>query len=186
LNKKLAGIAALLLAGGLTGCNGGDKGAMDRNYGNDARPIGYNTNEGDNRVDMNRDMMDRNAAYDEGYDGDLAERIQKKVNDMNNVDDAHVILNDNNVIVGIDTSEQNKKAMDRKVEKEIQPMVAGRDVQVTTDDSIVGRIENVDMDLRNGKAYNEVQSDVTAIMTDIGKAGSDLGNAIKRPFENNR
>ncbi|MFC0188035.1 YhcN/YlaJ family sporulation lipoprotein [Fictibacillus aquaticus] len=159
---------------------------MDRNYGNDARPIGYNTNEGDRGVDMNRDMIDQNAGYDEGYNGDLAQRIQKKVNDMNNVDDAHVILDDNNVIVGIDTSEKNKGAMDRKVEREIKPLAAGRDVKVTTDDSIVGRIENVDMDLQNGKAYNEVQSDVKAIMTDIGNAGTDLGNAIKRPFENNR
>ncbi|MFC7371230.1 YhcN/YlaJ family sporulation lipoprotein [Fictibacillus iocasae] len=185
MNKKIAGIAALIIAGGLTGCNG-DKGAMDRNYGNDARPIGYNTNEGDNGLDMNRDMIDQDAAYDADYDGRLAERIQKKVNDMNNVDDAHVILDDNNVIVGIDTSERDKKAMDRKVEEKIQAMVPGRDVQVTTDDSIFGRIENVDNDLRDGMDYTEVEGDVKGIMSDIGRAGSDLGNAIKRPFENNR
>lgn len=193
--KILSGITVLTLAAGLVGCNNdNNKGALDRND-NDVRPIGYYNNQGDNRGDMDRskgpvtDMMDNNRTdmnYDNGYDGALAEKIRNRVNHMNNVDDAHVILNDNTVIVGIDTSENDKSAVDQRVHREVKKLVPNRDVRVTTDDSIVQRIKNVDHNLRSGKTTTEVRSDVKGIMSDIGKAGTDLGDAVKRPFENNR
>lgn len=65
-------------------------------------------------------------------------------------------------------------------------MAPNRDVKVVSDQKMVNRIENVDNDLRDGRAYTEVESDVRGISKDIVNAGSDLGNAIKRPFENNR
>ncbi|MDM5339243.1 YhcN/YlaJ family sporulation lipoprotein [Fictibacillus enclensis] len=194
----LSGLTVLTLAAGLVGCNT-NKGALDRND-NDVRPIGYYNKQSD-RDGMDRskgpvtDMMDnnrtdnnapRNVGYDQNYDGALAEKIRDRVNRMNNVDDAHVILNDNNVIVGIDTSENNKKAVDHRVYREVKKLVPNRDVRVTTDDNLVNRIKNVDNNLQNGKTTREVSSDVKGIMSDIGKAGTDLGNAVKRPFENNR
>ncbi len=191
----LSGITVLALTAGLVGCNN-NKGALDRND-NDVRPIGYYSNEGDNRGDLDRskgpvtDMMDNNrtdhnVTYHEDYDGALAEKIRNRVNSMNNVDDAHVILNDNNVIVGIDTSENDKSAVSQRVYREVKKLVPNRDVRVTTDDSIVNRIKNVDNNLRDGKTTNEVSSDIKGIMADIGKAGTNLGDAVKRPFENNR
>ena len=50
---------------------------------------------------------------------------------------------------------------------------------VVTDDDMFDRIRTVDDDLQGGQAIEEVQSDINAIL-------NDLGDAIQRPFENNR
>lgn len=184
-----------ILAGGLAGCNGVNE-AQDK-YDNDTRPIGYYTNEGDNRGDLDRgagfisDMADRDvrdhaSTYHEDYDGKLAERIANKVNDIRGIDDAHVILEDNNVIVGVDTDETKKDELTGKVRETVAKMAPNRDVQVVTDQNMFNRIENVDDDLRDGRAFTEVESDVRGIGNDIVRAGNNLGDAIKRPFENNR
>lgn len=188
-------LTVTILAGGLVGCNGVNE-SQDRND-NDTRPIGYYSNEGDNRGDLDRgsgfisDMADRDvndhtSTYHEDYDGKLAERIANKVNDIRGVDDAHVILEDNNVIVGVDTDESKKEELTKKVRETTANLAPNRDVKVVSDQKMVNRIENVDNDLRDGRAYTEVESDVRGISKDIVNAGSDLGNAIKRPFENNR
>ncbi|KZE67419.1 hypothetical protein AWM68_19445 [Fictibacillus phosphorivorans] len=188
-------LTVTILAGGLVGCNGVNE-SQDRND-NDTRPIGYYSNEGDNRGDLDRgsgfisDMADRDvndhtSTYHEDYDGKLAERIANKVNDIRGVDDAHVILEDNNVIVGVDTDENKKEELTKKVRETTADLAPNRDVKVVSDQKMVNRIENVDNDLRDGRAYTEVESDVRGISKDIVNAGSDLGNAIKRPFENNR
>ncbi len=188
-------LTVTILAGGLVGCNGVNE-SQDRND-NDTRPIGYYSNEGDNRGDLDRgkgfvsDMADRDVndhatTYHEDYDGKLAERIANKVNDIRGVDDAHVILEDNNVIVGVDTDENKKEELTKKVRETTAKLAPNRDVKVVSDQKMVNRIENVDNNLRDGRAYTEVESDVRGISNDIVNAGSDLGNAIKRPFENNR
>jgi spore cortex protein len=195
LNLIAKTLAFTILAGGLVGCNGVNE-SQDRND-NDVRPIGYYTNEGDNRGDLDRgsgfisDMADRDtkdhaSTYHEDYDGALAERIAKKVNAIRGVDDAHVILEDNNVIVGVDTRENKKEELTKKVRETTAKMAPDRDVKVVSDQKMVNRIENVDDDLRDGRAYTDVETDVRGIMDDIVDAGNNLGNAIKRPFENNR
>lgn len=177
------------------GCNGVNE-SQDRND-NDVRPIGYYTNEGDNRGDLDRgsgfitdiadrDVEDHTATYHEDYDGALAERIADKVNEIRGVDDAHVILEDNNVIVGVDTKENKKAELTKKVRETVANLAPDRDVKVVTDQKLVDRIKNVEDDLRDGRPLAEVESDVRGIMGDIVDAGSNLGNAIKRPFENNR
>jgi YhcN/YlaJ family sporulation lipoprotein len=185
----------VLLSAGLVGCNGVNE-SQDK-YDNDTRPIGYYSNEGDNRGDLDRgngfisDMADRDAkdhksTYHEDYDGALAERIAKKVNKINGVDDAHVILEDNNVIVGVDISNKNKKKLTQKVSDTAKKVVPDREVKVATDQRTVARIRSVENDLRDGRPYTDVETDVKSIMNDIVAAGSNLGNAIKRPFEKNR
>ncbi|MBY6035335.1 YhcN/YlaJ family sporulation lipoprotein [Fictibacillus nanhaiensis] len=188
-------LSFVILAGGLAGCNGVNE-SQDK-YDNDTRPIGYYSNEEDNRGDLDRgigfisDMADRDtkdhtSTYHEDYDGALAERIAEKVNNIRGVDDAHVILEDNNVIVGIDTDGKKKEELTDKIRETTAKMVPDREVKVVSDQRMVDRIQNVDNDLRDGRAYTEVETDVRGIMNDIVDAGSDLGNAIKRPFENNR
>ncbi|GGB49257.1 YhcN/YlaJ family sporulation lipoprotein [Fictibacillus barbaricus] len=188
-------LSVTILAGGLAACNGVNE-SQDK-YDNDTRPIGYYSNEGDNRGDLDRgagfisDMADRDvrdhaSTYHEDYDGKLAERIAKQVNDIRGVDDAHVILEDNNVIVGVDTDESKKDQLTDKVRKITAHMAPNREVQVVADQNMFNRIENVDDDLRDGRAFTEVESDVRGISNDIVRAGNNLGDAIKRPFENNR
>jgi YhcN/YlaJ family sporulation lipoprotein len=184
-----------LLTVGLTACNGVNE-SQDK-YDNDTRPIGYYSNEGDNRGDLDRgkgfisDMTDRNttdhpSTYHEDYDGALADRIAKKVNKIHGVDDAHVILEDNNVIVGADISDKDKGKLTKKISDASKKIAPDRDVHVATDRKTAARIKSVENDLRDGRPYSEVESDVKAIMNDIVAAGSNLGNAMKHPFEKNR
>jgi YhcN/YlaJ family sporulation lipoprotein len=184
-----------LLCTGLAACTGVNQ-SQDKND-NDTRPIGYYSNEGDNRGDLDRskgpitDMADRNtkdhnATYHEDYNGALADRIANKVNKIKGVDDAHVILEDNTVIVGVDTSDQRREQLINKVSDTVKKIAPDHDVKVTTDKRMNARIKSVENDLRDGRAYSEVDTDVRGIMNDIVATGSNLGNDIKRPFEKNR
>ncbi|MDR7073639.1 YhcN/YlaJ family sporulation lipoprotein [Fictibacillus barbaricus] len=183
-----------LLCTGLAACNGVNQ-SQDKND-NDTRPIGYYSNEGDNRGDLDRskgpitDMADRNtvdhnATYHEDYNGALAERIANKVNKIKGVDDAHVILEDNTVIVGVDTSDKKRDQLINKVSDTAKKIAPDHNVKVTADKRMNARIKSVENDLRDGRAYSEVDTDVRGIMNDIVATGSNLGNDIKRPFEKN-
>ncbi|WLD92225.1 YhcN/YlaJ family sporulation lipoprotein [Alkalihalobacillus sp. AL-G] len=200
--KKLMVVAsALFLTGALTACNADDNEALDTRDANDTRPIGYYSNENMNngdrgegpltqiadRDDGGNNLVGRNGGndgngaqinYADGYEGDLAQRISRKVNKMDNVEDARVIINNDAVIVGIDTSDQNDRNVKEQVRKEVQE-ITNKNVRVTTDEEMFTRIRNVDDDLRNGNGFDEVRSDFTGIM-------NDLGDAAQRPFENNR
>ncbi|EIT85321.1 spore cortex protein CoxA [Fictibacillus macauensis ZFHKF-1] len=186
MNKKIiSGMAVLTLACGLVGCN--KKGALDRNNNNDVRPIGYYSNHKDNMNDGNMmDYNNQNVVYHKNYNGALDKKITKRVNHMRHIDDAHVIIRDNNVIVGFMTSDKNTRHAERMVYRKVKDIVPNMKVHVTANRSIVSRIKNVDLGLTNGRAADEFKNDFKSIMTDIGKAGSNLGKAVKRPFENNR
>ncbi|MGC4375835.1 YhcN/YlaJ family sporulation lipoprotein [Fictibacillus sp. Mic-4] len=196
----VCGLTVLTLAAGLAGCNT-KKNALNTRYNNDVRPIGYYTNEPDNRYDLTKgpitDMADNDrydvtrrpgttitdnrmnvTSYDRNYNGALAKRITDKVTAMKDVNDAHVIITDNTVIVGYTPKHIRNRTLDDKVHDAVKRMVPNRDVDVVSDKAVVNRIKNVDKRLRQGRPYNEVSSDVNAILNDIT-------NAVKRPFQNN-
>jgi spore cortex protein len=169
-------LAFVILASSLTGCNGINE-AHDK-YDNDTRPIGYYSNEGDNRGDLDRskgpisdmadgDRTDHETTYHEDYDGALAERIANKVDNIRGVDDVHVILEDNNVIVGIDTDMRASENLTRKIRRTVAKMAPDREVKIVADEKMFNRVQNVDNDLRDGRAFTEVETDVREIMDDI-------------------
>ncbi len=197
--------SAVFLTGALTACNADDNEALDTRYDNDTRPIGYYTNEGTNQGDRGEGPItqiadqdgDRNEIgendqnnrtqnnqdnnninYADGYEGELAQKIANKVKKMENVDDARVVISEENVLVGVDTNDRNDQDVKEKVQNEVQKSTK-KNVQVSTDENMFTRIRDVDNNLRNGDGFNEVESDVTGIM-------NDLGDAVQRPFENNR
>lgn len=232
--------AALLLGGGLAGCNADNNEAIDNN--NDTRPIGYYTNEdgrdndlgindrdngqgpmtdmfdGDNNdaeglnddrdarngdVDIldndenGRDLVndnddftndddfvnDNNGTPDDNFynnaNGEQAERIANRVATLKNVEDASVIVTDDNVIVGVETKDQADRDLRQNIRNTVRTMVDdNKDVHVTLDPDLFDRIQTVDDDLQEGRAMNEVQADIEGILEDIG-------NAVQRPFEDN-
>ncbi|NRG47617.1 YhcN/YlaJ family sporulation lipoprotein [Bacillus sp. CRN 9] len=177
-------LTSVALMASLVGCGNNNNGAMEPD--NNTRPISHNYSNRNNDQNLNNNYQNyTNVNYHKDYDGDLAKKISKKVNDINNVNDAHVIIDQNDVIVGIDTSNNNKSKTDQEVKNVVQPMVPGKNVHVTTRDEVFNRIETIDNNLRDGGTYDEVRSDVNGIMNDIKKAGNNVGDAVKRPFENN-
>jgi spore cortex protein len=207
--------AALLLGGGLVGCTADNNGAVDDNnntrpigyYSNeDTRDNDLGINNRDNAEGPMTDIMDRDGNRDNAGNNNLginndnngnnigmnggnqtndnngqkADQIANRITDMDNVEDARVIISDENVLVGVDTNDNDANDnMESRIRKSVQNMVNGKDVNVTTDEDMYNRIESVDNDLQNGDGFDEVQSDVQGILDDIG-------NAVQRPFENNR
>ncbi|MCF6138081.1 YhcN/YlaJ family sporulation lipoprotein [Pseudalkalibacillus berkeleyi] len=186
MKKIMMFTSALLLTSALTACNADDNEALDTRYDNDTRPIGYYTNDGRGEGPMTRiadrdrkDLDRKEVNYADDYQGgDLARRISKKVNNMRDVDDARVVVTRDSVLIGVDTNDRNDRDVKPKVKSAVKKMT-DKDVRVTTDEDMFTRIRDVDNDLRDGNGYNEVESDVNAIMNDIG-------DALRRPFENNR
>lgn len=215
MSKKTSFLAVAVLATGVLTACGADN-DNGNGFGNETRPIGYYSNDRDvgfnnvnndgangpitemmdddnnrndrnnlslmnnnnNNNDNNRNLNNGNANYDDGYDGQLAERIEDRVERINNVDDANVIITDDTVLVGVDTNDQNNKNMEKNVRNAVQKLT-NKKVRVADDEDVFDRMGNVTDDLRNGSAYDEVRSDVNNIL-------DDLGDAVQRPFQNNR
>ncbi|WP_221566217.1 YhcN/YlaJ family sporulation lipoprotein [Alkalihalobacillus sp. TS-13] len=186
MKKLIVLTSALMLTSALTACNADGNGAMETRYNNDTRPIGYYTNDDANEgpltqiADRDRRDLDRaEVNYADDYNGEeLAARISKRVKEMKNVDDVRVVVNGDTVLIGVDTNDQNDQDV-RKQVKEVVQQITDKNVRVTTDEEMFTRIRNVDDDLRNGNGFAEVRSDVNSIMNDIG-------DAMQRPFQNNR
>jgi spore cortex protein len=165
------------------------------NQGNNTNRIGVNDTRNNNNLGRNNGLgtnNNTNMNYADGYDGDLAQRISNRVNKVDNVEDARVIIGDEHVLIGVQTDNGNgnrnnngnngNNNANQDMEREIRSAVKGmtdKDVRVTTDEDNFGRITNIDDDLRGGQAFEEVQDDFEGIF-------EDLGNAIQRPFQNNR
>ncbi|WP_332631202.1 YhcN/YlaJ family sporulation lipoprotein [Halalkalibacter flavus] len=116
--------------------------------------------------------------YHKDYDGQTVQRLAERCERIDGVEDARVIVHENDVVVGI-TTNGDMDDVKRKVEKTVNGLAKDKDVRVVTDSDAVGRIRNMDDRLRTGTAFDEV----TATFTDML---GDLGRAVQRPFERSR
>ncbi|MED4463993.1 YhcN/YlaJ family sporulation lipoprotein [Metabacillus fastidiosus] len=127
----------------------------------------------------NMNTAANNTGYYNRADQDLADKVVNRVEKMANVDDARVLVTDDNIVVAVDTNDRNNKNVEKQVAKSVDKMANGRNVRVVTDEAMYTRIRNVDNDIRN----NVNRTDIGDTIGDIMR---DLGNAIQRPFQNNR
>ncbi|KHF42010.1 YhcN/YlaJ family sporulation lipoprotein [Halalkalibacter okhensis] len=142
------------------------------------------TGRGD-RTGVHRDQQrtqakqgNRAMNYHKDYDGKTVQRLTERVERVDGVDDARVIVHENDVVVGI-TANGDHDDVKKEVEKTVNGLAKDKDVRVVTDSDAVGRIRNMDNQLRTGTAFDEV----TATFTDML---GDLGQAVQRPFERSR
>ncbi|WP_096201438.1 YhcN/YlaJ family sporulation lipoprotein [Bacillus sp. FJAT-45350] len=119
------------------------------------------------------------ARYHSDYDGQTVQRIQQRVEGIDNVRDGRVIIHDNTVVVGVETTGRENQAVEKEVRKQVQGMADGRDVHVVTDQDAVTRIRTMDDRLRGGAAFEEIGATFTEML-------GDLGRAAQRPFERSR
>jgi YhcN/YlaJ family sporulation lipoprotein len=186
-----SGMMALTL---ITGCGAANN--RDLN-GNGVRNVGYHTNQGnpnlvpDNdvyRSDINRNNRSymRNADVNNNgnnnfqWDNQTARRIASQVSKINGVRDASVLISGNRVVVGVipESTVQNTQSLDEHVRSVAKSLVNDKQVRVVTDRNIVRRMMDVNTRMDNGSGGREIQSDVKGIFNDIG-------DVIKRPFQNN-
>ncbi|MBM7605770.1 spore cortex protein [Metabacillus crassostreae] len=156
----------------------------NRNMSNPTVPLGDRDNGlvRDNRFshgDANYHGHLNEVGYYNRGDGAVSDKVKNAVEKIDNVDDARVLVTDDNVIVAVDTHDRNDADMKEKITSEIRKMTKGRNVQVITDEGTFTRIRNIDNDIRNG-------GDREAIDTDVNDLMEDLGDAIQRPFNGER
>jgi spore cortex protein len=166
------------------------EGPLTEMMDNDENRLGQNNspeNNIRNNTMLNNDNGENNnrngnnngeGRYADGYDGQLAERIENRVKKINNVEDAQVIIAEDNILVGIDTNDQNDQNLDEEVRNSVKQL-SNKEVRVADDEDIFNRIGDIGNNLRNGEAFEEVQSDVNNIF-------DDLGDAVQRPFQDNQ
>lgn len=191
----VATLSSVMLLSGLAACTNNNDNALNRNNNDNAlnrnndvtdnRNTSFGPNTNDRTVrDVRDDRLMRrndttNIGYYKDYDGRLAEQVAKRIEQINGVKNASVILYEDTALVGIDTTRNDVNNVEREARNICQTMTNKDEVRVVSDSKLNGRIRDVDTRLRRGSAMDEVTSDIRAIM-------NDLGNAAARPFENNR
>jgi spore cortex protein len=156
-----------------------NNGNGDMNYRN-----GTMNDYGDGNVNQygngKMNMTNNGYNYDKRYarDGSLAERIDERVENMAYVEDVNTVVYNDTIIVAIDTDDRNDKDVEKKVRRAIQGLAHDKKVRIVTDENMFKRIGTINDGLRDGDAIDDFQSDFREIMDDIG-------DAMKRPFDNN-
>lgn len=176
-------VTALVVTGLLSGCGyNNNQGATNR-PGTGMRNVGYyNDHPGQpNQYNMNEPVSPKKG-YNDRYSSKSQQAllIRHRVNQLSGISDAQVLVSKNNVIVGVKSTrpDMSTKDVDQKVRSAVKNVVNNKRIHVVTDPSMVNRIKNVNDRLNTGSAGNEVSSDIKGII-------NDLGNAAKRPFQNN-
>lgn len=131
----------------------------DANYHGHLNPVGYNNNGNGN--------------------GEKSDKIKTTVEKIDNVDEANVLVTDDNIIVAVDTQDKNDKQVKDQITSKLRKMADGRNIQVVTDEATLTRVRNINNNMENG-------NDRKTIDTDINNLMNDLGDAIQRPFNGNR
>ncbi|GGH85808.1 lipoprotein YhcN [Pullulanibacillus pueri] len=197
MKKTLSLLSTGLMAVGLvTGCGADNdrNGAMGDN--NALRNVGYYTdranpddvtrndvNDNNASLQNNRNGNDYNNVNNNGSvagDSDLSRRIASQVARLNNVNDASAFTNGNTVVIGatLDKDVQNQQEVEQAIRSTAKNIARDKQVRVVTDKDMVDRISNINDRLDNGTPLDEVRSDITGVL-------DDLGDAVKRPFQNN-
>ncbi|MGM0874406.1 MAG: YhcN/YlaJ family sporulation lipoprotein [Bacillota bacterium] len=156
----------------------------NRNMSNPTVPLGDRDNGlvRDNRFshgDANYHGHLNEIGYNNRGDGEISQKVKNAVEKMDNVDEARVVVTDDNILVAVDTNDRNDASLKDKITSNLRKMADGRNIQVVTDEGTFTRIRNIDNDIQNGV-------DRETIDTDVGELMDDLGDAIQRPFNGNR
>ncbi len=156
-----------------------DRGNVNQGTRNRAQ---YGTTDRGNRTGVHqgqqRTRTQDAVKYHKDYEGKTVQQLSRRIERVDGVDEARVIMHDDDVVVGITTS-GNMNDVKKDVERTVKGLADGKDVRVVTDSDAVGRIRTMDNELRTGAAFEEVGATFTEML-------NDLGRAVQRPFERSR
>lgn len=152
----------------------------NRNVNNPIGPLGEGNNAsvGDTLYNRN-DANLKNADYYNRDDNEIHRKVKAAVEKIDNVDKAHVLVTENNILVAVDTNDRNDATMKNKITNKVEKIADGRNVDVVTDEGTFTRVRNIDNDIQSGVDRKTIDADVNNLMNDVG-------NAIQRPFTRNR
>ncbi|SDI85017.1 YhcN/YlaJ family sporulation lipoprotein [Natribacillus halophilus] len=117
-----------------------------------------------------------------GWGGDDGEQqdIEQTVSDMDNVESTHVVVDDDNVLVGVRTTGDDGDETTDDIREELEDET-DKEVYVTDDPDMFDEIGGAADDLAEGtgQAVDEAGSTIDGII-------EDLSDAAQRPFEQSR
>ncbi|MFZ4451882.1 YhcN/YlaJ family sporulation lipoprotein [Salibacterium aidingense] len=143
--------------------------ARNVNDGNTANDAGMNNGNGANNG-ANNGTNNGNAQQ--------AQEIEDQVEDMEGVDDSRAIVRGQDVLIGIDTPENEEKAQELsdKIKSKLESKLEDKNVHVTFDEEQFGNIQQIGDDIENGAGLDEAGDTINGMIEDIS-------NAAQRPFE---
>ncbi|WP_096440358.1 YhcN/YlaJ family sporulation lipoprotein [Alteribacter populi] len=121
----------------------------------------------------------QHRGYYDGEDGHLAQRIANRVEDMDKVEDCRVIVNGDDIVIGVNTLDGDDQRVQQKIHRMTSDLDDHKDIYVSSDREQVDRIRGMDDRLRAGEPFDEVGATFNDMV-------QDLGRAIQRPFERSR
>ncbi|MBB5173217.1 YhcN/YlaJ family sporulation lipoprotein [Texcoconibacillus texcoconensis] len=167
---------------GITG-NDRDGMADDNGIVNNRGITGQHNRDDDLTGTRDRDQVDRKDQ--EGtrsqnfnrseYDGNTTKRVQNRVADIDGVDESHVIVNGDDVIVAVEDGED----VEDEVREQVNKMDDDKNVHVVTDRDQVGQVRDIDEQIQAGEPFEEFGATFNEML-------DDLGDAAQRPFERSR
>ncbi|TMW73982.1 YhcN/YlaJ family sporulation lipoprotein [Alteribacter natronophilus] len=156
-----------------------DNGILNRFDPRGSRPMGYDNQQRYNMRDKSGRMSGQNyTGYYNGEDGHRARRLSNRIERMDGVEECRVIMNGNDVIVGLEATGDSKRT-EHNVKKMIHQMNDDYDVYVATDRQHLDQLRAMDGRLRAGEPFEEIG----ATFNDMAQ---DLGRAVQRPFTRSR
>ncbi len=142
---------------------------MDNGHGHADRNYHSHLNDNNHKV------------YTYGYyndNGNLVRKISERADKVKNVNDVHVIVTDDNVLVAVNTNNNsNNNNVQNAVEKAVAPLAGNRNVNVVTDEGTFTRVRDIDQNIRNGNRRETIDADIKDLFDNIG-------NTLKAPFTN--
>jgi spore cortex protein len=174
-----------VIFGGLTACAYNNNGARNNMY-DGTRPTSYDRNNVNNydgvrgyTTDYNNVSTPYNGV---GFNQRVAERVADVAEDVPGVSRATAIVYGNDIVVGIDGTNNNKdvRALEQKVQRIVKSREPGCNVHVTADGDIHKRIQSVYANMNNydtnrvtpGHPVRDLGTDVTDIIRDIGRTAT--------------
>lgn len=102
------------------------------------------------------------------YDHDEAERLEQRIEAMDNVRDCTVVPHGNDILVAVDTTDDNDN-VESKIRSEVSKNADGRKVHVTTNGDMGKRLNAVNQRLRDGEPIRSTANEITDLIQDFGR-----------------
>jgi spore cortex protein len=173
----------MVILGGLSAC-AYNNGARNNMY-DGTRPISYDRNNVNNYDGVRRYATDYNniaTPYNgAGFNQRVAERVEDVAEDVPGVSRATAIVYGNDIVVGIDgTNNNDVRSLEQKVQRIVESREPGCNVHVTADGDIHKRIQSVYTNMNNyntnrvtpGHPIRDLSTDVADIIRDIGRTAT--------------
>ncbi|MCM3713507.1 YhcN/YlaJ family sporulation lipoprotein [Alkalihalobacillus oceani] len=84
------------------------------------------------------------AQTEQTAQGERLRRIEQRIEALEHIEDAHVLAEDDQIIIGIESYEQDRKKLIKSVENEIRDEIGGSTVYITTNRRLINQMNAIE------------------------------------------